>query len=202
MQININRFKNFTTGMKTAIIIHGYPSKRWYFNPKMLSPSNSNWLPWIQKQLLIKGILAQTPEMPDAYELNYEKWKWMFEQFEIDEKTILVGHSCGGGFLVRWLSENNKKVGKVVLVAPWINPKHEADGKFFEFNIDENLVSKTASVKIMYSTDDDLDIIESINILKSKLKGADFHEFTDKGHFVSESMHTEKFPELLENLIS
>jgi len=187
--------------MKTAIIIHGWPGKEEYFNLNIPTPSNSHWFPWIQKQLLLKGILAQTPEMPESYEPNYEKWKWMFEQFKIDEETILVGHSCGGGFLIRWLSENDIKVGKVVLVAPWLDPEHMINKNFFKFDIDQNIILKTAGLTIMYSSEDYQDIIESIKILKSKLKGVIFQEFTGKGHFVIGDMGTEKFPELLKNII-
>lgn len=192
--------------MKTAIIIHGWPGKEEYFNLNIPTPSNSHWFPWIQKQLLLKGILAQTPEMPEPYAPNYEKWKEVFEQFKVDEQTILVGHSCGGGFLVRWLSENNIKVGKVVLVAPWINsekdPELEIDKDFFEFNIDENLTSKTAGFKIMYSADDDKYILDTVKILNEKIKNVELQEFKDKGHFVMGSMKTEVFPELLKNLLT
>jgi len=45
--------------MKTAIIIHGMPSKEEYFSPKTKSQSNGHWLPWIQKQLILNGILAR-----------------------------------------------------------------------------------------------------------------------------------------------
>jgi len=88
--------------MKTAIIIHGCPTKEEYSDSIRPSPSNCHWFPWLQRQLLLKGVLAQTPEIPDAYEPNYEKWKSMFERFDINEDTLLIGHSCGGGFLVRW----------------------------------------------------------------------------------------------------
>lgn len=50
--------------MKTAIIIHGMPSKEEYFSSENPSSSNKHWFPWIQKQLILKGVLAQTPEMP------------------------------------------------------------------------------------------------------------------------------------------
>jgi len=187
--------------MKTAIIVHGWTGEKEYFNPTKPALSNAHWFPWIQKQLLINGILAQTPEMPDAYEPNYEKWKWMFEQFKIDEGTALVGHSCGGGFLVRWLSENKIKVGKVVLVAPWLDPKHEIDKDFFKFDIDSDLSSKTKGLTVMYSTDDYSDILKSVAILKSKLKEAKFQEFIGKGHFVFKSMKSEEFPELLKEVL-
>ncbi len=187
--------------MKTAIIIHGYPEEKEYFDPAMPAPSNSHWFPWIQRQLLLKGILTQTPEMPDAYIPNYEKWKNTLEQFVINEETILVGHSCGGGFLIRWLSENNKKVGKVVLVAPWLDPDNDLKSDFFKFEIDKNLVSKTTGLTIMYSIDDYPDVIASVETIKSKIDGTKLQEFSGKGHFVLGDMGTEKFPELLANIV-
>jgi uncharacterized protein len=187
--------------MKTAILIHGWSSKEGYFNPTYPAPSNAHWFPWIQRKLLLNNIIAQTPEMPDSYEPDYEKWRKMFERFDPDKDTILVGHSCGGGFLVRWLSENKIKVGKVVLVAPWLDPDHELKSDFFKFEIDKDLTSRTAGLTIMYSTDDSKDITESMNTLRSNLGGVRFQEFTDKGHFIMESMKTEEFPELLANLI-
>jgi len=186
--------------METAVIIHGYNDKSEYLDVNRPAASNDHWYPWIQRQLLLKGIEAQTPEMPGFYEPNYESWKEMLERFELNKNTILVGHSCGGGFLIRYLSENSVKVGKVVLVAPWLDPEHMIDKNFFKFEIDKNLVSKTSGLIVMYSTDDYPDILESVGILKSEIKDAKFQEFQNKGHFVLDSLKTEKFPELLANL--
>jgi len=187
--------------MKTAIIIHGYNDKSEYLDTSRPSPSNDHFIPWIQKQLLLKGIETQTPEMPGFYEPNYEKWKEMLERFTPDENTILVGHSCGGGFLVRWLSENNVKVGKVVLAAPWLDTEKVIDPEFFKFEIDSSIASKTESLTVMYSTDDHPEVLESIEMLKEKLENVSFQEFSSKGHFTLNSLKTEKFPELLEHLI-
>lgn len=183
--------------MKKAIIIHGYNNKPQFLDESRPSASNDHWIPWLQRQLLLNGIETQTPEMPGFYEPNYEKWKDLLDRFTPDEDTVLVGHSCGGGFLVRWLSENNKKIGKVVLVAPWLDPNKRIDPDFFKFEIDPNIVSKTQDITIMYSTDDKAEISESINVLKSKIKNFQIKEFNDKGHFVLKSLKTEKFPELL-----
>jgi predicted alpha/beta hydrolase family esterase len=192
--------------MKTAIIIHGMPSKEDYFNPKGDSQSNCHWLPWIQKQLTDRSILAQTPEMPEPYEPNYQKWKSVFEQFRINEETILIGHSCGGGFLVRWLSENNVKVGKVFLVAPWIgfDPNDawtKLTGDFFIFDIDSELVKKTNGVTIFVSSDDDKEILTVADVLKKNIKGCLVQEFSDKGHFTYGDMRTREFPELLQEIV-
>lgn len=187
--------------MKTAIIIHGYNDRSEFEDVTRPAASNDHWYPWLQRQLLLNGIEAQTPEMPGLYIPNYEQWKTMFERFTPDENTILIGHSCGGGFLVRWLSETKTKVNKVVLVAPWIDPDHEIDPEFFNFEVDSSIPSFTAGLKIFYSTDDHHTIIDTVNTLKEKLIGAEFKEFTDKGHFVLGSLKTEKFPELLEEIL-
>jgi predicted alpha/beta hydrolase family esterase len=191
--------------MKTAVLIHGYNDKTEYEDVSRPSPSNDHWFPWIQRQLQLKGILAQAPDMPGFYEPNYDAWKEMLERFDLNENTMLVGHSCGGGFLVRYLSQNDVKVGKVVLVAPWINPdldpKMTIDKNFFDFEIAEDIVSKTKGLVVMYSKDDFSDIIKTIEILKSKIKEIQFQEFKNKGHFVLDSLGTERFPELLDNLV-
>ena len=92
--------------MKNAIIIHGMTDKEECFSDQYSSLSNSHWLPWLQKQLFIQGILAQTPEMPTPYNPNYNLWLDVFKQFSINKETILVGHSGGAGFLLRFLCEN------------------------------------------------------------------------------------------------
>lgn len=189
--------------MKTAIIVHGMPSKKEYFSSKGSSQSNRHWLPWIQKQLIIKGFLAQTPEFPEPFEPVYKKWKSVFEQFKIDKDTVLIGYSCGAGFLVRWLSENKIKVGKVVLVAPWLDPELTLKTGFFNFKIDPNMAKRTQGVRVIVSKDDYSFIIESAEQLKNTLRGSNikFKYFKNKGHFTLSDMKTEKFPELLNMIL-
>ncbi len=178
------------------------PHKEEYFDPKEPSLSNMHWFPWLQKQLIINGIIAQTPEIPNSYNPNYEIWKKEFERFDINSDTILVGHSCGGGFLVRWLSENKEiNVGKVILVAPWIDPFRDDTTDFFDFKIDPDLVKRTKGITVFESDDDYESIQESIKILKEKIQGLKNKEFHQYGHFTYKSMGVLEFPELLEELI-
>ncbi len=189
--------------MKTAVIIHGMPSKENYFDEQSPSPSNHHWFPWLQRELLLNGVLAQTPEFPVPYEPDYKKWKAVFEQFKLDEETILVGHSCGGGFLVRWLSENSVKVGRVVLVAPWIDPNHDSAPKMFaDMAIDANLATRTKDLTLFISLDDDKEELDTAEQLKATIKGLQVVEFTDKGHFTMGSMKTSMFPELRNYLLN
>jgi len=188
--------------MRNAIILHGMPSKEEYFNTQSPSQSNKHWFPWVQRQLILHGILAQTPELPEPYDPDYAKWLEVFQQFHVDENTLLIGHSCGGGFLVRWLTENKIKVGKVVLIAPFIDPDDdEVKSDFFHFEIKPNLSENTAGVCIFYSTDDGQEILTSVDQIIAKDKAIVIKKFTNKGHFVLEHMKTEQFPELVEFLV-
>lgn len=184
--------------MQNAIIIHGTCREEEYFSDKYPSLSNGHWLPWLQKQLLIKRIITQTPEMPEAYKPNYAKWKKEFERFDINEETILVGHSCGGGFLVRWLSENKVTIKKLILVAPWLDPNRTKTTDFFDFEIDKNINARIGKIHLFISEDDDKDILKSADIIKNEIPEIVNHIFIDKGHFCFGDMKTDKFPELLE----
>jgi predicted alpha/beta hydrolase family esterase len=189
--------------MKNAIILHGSCDKDEYYSDQYPSLSNSHWLPWLQKQLLIKDFAAITPEIPNAFEPEYMLWQKEFERYDITPGTLLVGHSCGGGFLVRWLSEHrDQRVGKVVLVAPWLDPDRKRTTDFFEFELDENIVSRTAGLTI-FCSDDDMDSVQgSVKTLKDKLQGISYREFQKYGHFTYSDMQTDKFPELLEELLA
>lgn len=186
--------------MNRAILIHGMPSKEEYYSPSTLdSQSNSHWLPWLQQRLCQQNILAQTPEMPSPFDPNYVAWKSEFDRLSPDENTLLIGHSCGGGFLVRWLSENpGKKVGKVVLVAPWI----DVEGQYpnmFTFNLRGDIVNQVGNgIEVIYSTDDKKPMQETLQKLQQITTGLTYHKFENYGHFTFGSMKTHEFPELLQ----
>lgn len=191
--------------MKNAVIIHGRPSKEDYYNPQEPSPSNDHWLPWLQAQLIKHDIITATPEMPRAYEPDYAQWSAEFERCNITDQTILVGHSTGGGFLVKWLSLHpNVKVGKVVLVAPWLGL--ETDGTvsafFADLKIDPYLALRTRGFYIFNSTDDDASIQTAVQQIREQVPSLDYREFTGKGHFTRTDLQSTEFPELLEELLA
>jgi len=177
------------------------PSKEEYISTGQTA-TKGHWFPWIKSQLEANGFEVFMPEMPEPYEPDYEKWSEEFEKLPLQEDTILVGHSCGGGFLVRWLSENKFKVGKVVLVAPWIDPNHEFAPKMFnDLAIDPDVASRTQGITEFISLDDDQEELDTLKILKEQIKGLEVKEFTDKGHFTFGDMGTNEFPELRDYLL-
>ena len=191
--------------MKNAIILHGKPDAgdQEYYNPDFPSASNSHWLPWLQKQLMVHDIAAQTPEMPNSWSPDYEVWRKEFERYDITPQTILVGHSCGGGFIVRWLSEHpDVRVDKIALVAPWLDPEHNGDNHFFDFTMDPNLASRTAGLTIFASDNDMEDVKQSVKTIMDTIKNVKLHEFHNYGHFCYGDMKTDKFPELLQVILN
>ena len=181
--------------MKTAIIIHGMPSQEEYYDQARRSSSRHHFIPWLQRQLILKDILTQTPEMPEPYAPDYEKWEAVFKQFTLNKDTMLIGHSAGAGFLVRYLSENKIEIGKVILVAPWLDPTGELESKMFSFEIDTGLRDRSSELVVVYSTDDDKEILTSVARIQEKIKDVTIKEFTNKGHFTYGEIGP-KFPEI------
>jgi predicted alpha/beta hydrolase family esterase len=188
--------------MKNAILLHGQPSREEYYNPDYPSTSNAHWFPWLQKQLLIHDIAAATPEVPQSFRSDWEIWRKEVERYEITPETILVGHSTGGGFWVRYLSEHPElRVGKVVLVAPWLDPDGDEAGDFFEFEIDPNLVLRTDGLIIFHSDNDMGNVHKSVAMLRERIKDLRYREFHNYGHFCVKDMNTTEFPELLKEVV-
>lgn len=188
--------------MKNAIILHGMPSREEYYDPRMPSLSNAHWFPWLQRQLQLKDIQADTPEVPFSFAPKWETWCREVERFDIGPDTALVGHSCGSGFWVRYLSEHPElRVDKVVLVAPWIDPQGDETGSFFEFDIDPDIASRTAGIVLFHADNDMGNVHSSVAAIREQVKGVEYREFHGYGHFSLADMKTDEFPELLEELM-
>ena len=187
--------------MKNAILLHGKPGKDEYYDPDIPSASNFHWFPWLQKQLLVRDIAAHTPEVPNAWKPHYPTWQKEFERFDVAPDTVLVGHSAGGGFIVRWLSEHKDvRVGKVVLVAPSLGMGWGGE-EFFECEIDPDLTARTKGLVIFNSDNDETEIQQAVKVLRFSVRNIKYKEFSGYGHFCMNDLGTEKFPELLEELL-
>lgn len=188
--------------MRTAILLHGLYTKDEYYDPAAPSPSNAHWFPWLQRQLQLKDIVPHVPEVSFTFKMNWADWLKEVERFEMDENTTLVGHSMGGGFWTRYLSEHPElKVKKVVLVAPWLNVSHEEDTDFFGFKLNPDIVNQAEEFVVFASDNDHPDVQKSVEHLRTELKGANFKDFHNYGHFCYKDLNTDAFPELLEEVL-
>jgi predicted alpha/beta hydrolase family esterase len=191
--------KNKFMGKINCIIIHGCPSDR----EKEMSPKmrtyDKHWMPWIKEKLVGQGIKTETPLMPEPWTPDYEKFKKEFEKYEVTENTILISHSCGCAFLVRWLGESKAKIKKLILVAPWKIPdgNDEARIKFYTYPIDETIRERIEEIIMFTADNEEEDGKKSLQIFHNAL-GGKIIELKGRGHYTMDDMGTVEFPELLE----
>lgn len=183
--------------MANAIICHGVKFKDEFY--KMQIPfCASYWYPWLQQKLIVAGVPTQVPSFTNSWlpARNYAADVDILQRQIINEKTILIGHSCGGGLLVKYLSENPEiKIGHLVLVAPWIDVLYQFPEYFNGFSPDPKLPDRIKTIDLFYSTDDhygDL-ILKGCDKLQDLYPNMRVHKFSDKSHF-SGDMH--QFPEM------
>lgn len=191
--------------MKNAIILHGRPDKEEYYSDKYLSASNQHWFPWLAQQLLIRDVFAVTPEVQHCYRPRYDEWVREVERYEINEETLIVGHSCGGGFWVRYMSEHPElKVAQAILVAPWINPDNSPESDtadFFHFDIKQDIANRCKNGMTVLVSDDDYETIhKSVKIINESISNVILKNFSGKGHFTYEQMGTHEIPEVLKEI--
>jgi len=84
-----------------------------------------NWKDWLQFQIeKDKNIIMQIPKFPNAHALlmKYDEWEKVMDFQDINPDTVLIGHSAGGGFILKYLAKHpNLKIRQIILVAPWID---------------------------------------------------------------------------------
>ena len=183
--------------MKNAIILHGVRDK----DEPESSMSGGHWIPWLKKNLESRGILTDTPELPNPVfgKCKYDEWLREFLKSKVNKDTILIGHSAGGGFLIKYLSLNpDVKCDRLVLVAPWLDTEHECGEFLSGFELDKKLPERVAQIDLFYSTDDDDFILKSVDKIRETYPKIKVHEFFDKGHFCKDDLKSLEFPELLE----
>ena len=177
------------------LIIHGCPQ-----NAADLIPKNKHWTGWLEQKLRESGLNAYAPDMPVPWEPDYEKWKKEIDKYEITTNSLLIGHSCGAAFLVRWLLSTSKKVRKLILVAPAKTSIQENRKKsFYNFDLPKE-ASKIAAEIVMFISNDHENMLESFELYKEALSPK-VVKLENKKHFIPFQMNTNEFPELLKEAL-
>ena len=169
--------------MKEAIIIHGGPGKEVFFDESIPPPSHSFWFPWLQKQFLVNGILAQAPVMPAPYDSKFSEWAEIFDRFASPNLAYAVGHSSGGGFLVKYMQTSGLRLEKLILVAPWLDPKKNF-GEEWQTSLDPRALDNVIETHLLISDDDDTAELESARRLVDAYPKIIEHRFQNRGHFI------------------
>lgn len=158
------------TKKKQIILIHGGDTfdtyeeyleflKDWQIDFERIRQRKKDW-----KETLAEKLGGEyeviAPKMPNKQNAKYLEWKIWFEKVipYLEAEVTLVGHSLGGIFLAKYLSENQfpKRILGVFLVAACY------DDKNFDYSLAD------------------------FEKYKKALPKAIAKEFTDKGHFNQE----------------
>lgn len=194
--------------MKHVITVHGGTSfesyndylsylKKKEVSLEKLRPSK-DWKDTLPEELTEEYDVL-SPRMPCKENARYEEWSILFEKvLDICESSvILIGHSLGGMFLAKYLSENdiNREIEKTILVAaPFDDSKlEESLSEFSPGPLLERLQKNSKEVYLIHSKDDTVVPYSHLGRYRDKLPKAKVTIFDDRGHF-----NQTAFPELVE----
>jgi predicted alpha/beta hydrolase family esterase len=140
------------------------------------------------------------PSMPNSSNAQYNEWKIWFEKVlaAMPQKLILVGHSMGGIFLAKYLSENtinNEILALFLVAAPYTSTPEENLASFELGNNFSSLNNASENIVLYHSQDDEVVPIADLYEYLKQLPNAEAVTFNDRGHFLQEH-----FPELVEKI--
>lgn len=161
---------------------------------------SKGWKDSLQEKLG-KGFEVVLPKMPNPSNAKYAEWKIWFEKLFpfLEKEVVLVGHSLGGIFLVKYLSENKfpkKILAAFIIAAPFDDkdPRHS----LVDFKPKKDLSglqNQSKELLFYHSKDDDVVSFTAFEKYKEALPRAHFKEFKNKGHF-----NQSNFPEIVRDI--
>jgi hypothetical protein len=182
--------------MKNAFIFHGtegYPDE--------------NWFPWLKKELERLNYKVYVPQFPSPPNVPAEINKWFdvlndYNEY-INEETILIGHSLGGIFLLRFLERIQHMVkmsvfvGTPIGIRPILN--YDRDSSFSGFAFDWNNIREKSESFIVFQSDNDPYVSLGNGEELAKNLNTSLNFVPHAGHFNTKSGYT-TFDLLLEKL--
>lgn len=178
--------------------------KRWEVTEEsLLGKEKKRWKDNLREDLG-DGYETMLPAMPLRDFARYEEWAMWFEKVIpfLRDGVILVGHSLGGIFLARYLSENAFPVrikGLFLLAAPYFKIDRKKGGEtnsgFFLKDGLEKLASQAENVFIYHSTDDPVVDVNHAKEYEKRIPGSKLVLFDGLGH-----LRQEHFKELVRDI--
>lgn len=169
---------------QNVLLIHGAGPKHY----RSLEDGSGNWQALLPTDLGSRfHVLA--PEMPSLTKPVYAEWKVLFEKYlaKVKGDVILVGHSLGGCFLLKYLSEENiqpRVTGLFLVATPHNTVKgFEVLGQYKSLPVIKNIT--------LYHSLDDVEVpYAHAELLKDRL-GATLKTYTDQGHYFKRKKFTD-----------
>lgn len=177
------------TPKTNVIIIHGAGPKHY----RSLEDGSGDWqagLPFA----LGTDYKVVAPQFPSPKNPSYEEWKILLKKnlAKLQGEVIFVGHSLGGSFLLKYLSEEylDLTVTGVFLVATPFNTikGFEAPKDFSSFKRIENI--------FLYHSMDDVEVPFAHALMFQQRLMGNLKTYTDRGHYFKRS----DFPEIIQDI--
>lgn len=157
---------------------------------------HSDWKDNLSKKLGENFEVLQ-PSMPNKKNAKYLEWKIWFDKIIplLNKRVVLIGHSLGGIFLSKYLSENkipNKIVATFLVAAPFVDSKSKW---LIDFRLPKSLAlffKQSNKIYLIHSKDDPRVLFSDLEKYKKSLPNAAAQIFRDRGHFRQDT-----FPEII-----
>lgn len=175
-----------------------------YLKQKEVSIERTRTLDWKGNLATVLGDAYDValPRMPNPMNARYAEWKIIFDKYVplLDDDVIFIGHSLGGIFLAKYLSEETypKHIKATLLVAA---PYNAPDSNpYVDFTITSDLsglARQGGKIFLYHSTDDEVVPFSSLERYAQELPTATRRVFSDRQHF-----NQAEFPELVDDIRS
>ena len=179
--------------MKRVFIIHGYTGY-----------PDTNWFPWLKKELEKLNISVFIPLMPNTENPKLSEWlPYLRLQVGSPNKdTYFVGHSLGCITILKYIESlpKNTKVGGALLVAGFASPIHFSElDNFFPTPLNDEKIKESVLKIININSDNDHHVpFVQAEEIKNRFN-SELITIANGGHLNDKAGYKE-FPILLEKL--
>jgi len=166
---------------------------------------DENWFPWLKTELEKAGHRVVIPAFPHSDHPVLEEWLDFFVRcrLDLDEHSLLIGHSLGSAFALRLLEQRKQPVRATFLIAPvWSEMGNAFDPLMTSFTTaayDWQSIRKYAGDMHVIGSDDDPYIAPEKTEALARNLGVKVTLIRKGGHFNAAAGYT-IFQRLLDEL--
>lgn len=181
--------------MKRAVILHG-----------TLGSPEGNWFSWLEHELLDRNLDVWVPALPGAEQPSLRQWLTFIHEnrpFELDEETVIIGHSSGATLALVLAQTNTRPIGGIAAVSVFDDNSlnWEPNARLFDVALEYGRIRSNVRKLLFIHSDND----PYVPLEKARQIAEQCGETTvvigEQGHFNTEQgPEYEQFPKLLELL--
>lgn len=169
---------------KYIIINHGF-----------MGSNTENWFPYVKEKIDDESHQVIIPQYPvDKEHQFYDYWKKVLDQYNgfgyINSNTVMIGHSSGAIFTIKYLLNIKIKIDKLILVSGFNNYFAENEDQYHSMvnksmYVEEDMLKKVKNycneIIVIYGSDDPYIPQETFHNFATHL-GAEEVIITNGGH--------------------